>query len=150
MQELEPDAVPDPGLAALARTARPALFAAGADSGHRKRLLDGRSTGNSRNVWEVLSPYAQRKQSFVVNPVSTADLTDHRQIDPAELAALRIDFSAWLSGLTSFKRRLAVYLAVGHTTNEAARRFRVSAARVSQIRRELQRAWQLFQGVQLG
>ena len=37
-------------------------------------------------------------------------------------------------------------LALSHTTGEVAKRFRVSAGRISQLRRDLQRSWEEFQG----
>jgi hypothetical protein len=37
-------------------------------------------------------------------------------------------------------------LAIGNTTGEVAKRFDVSAGRVSQLRRELAESWKAFQG----
>jgi len=44
------------------------------------------------------------------------------------------------------KRQVARTLALGETTKRTARRFRVTAGRVSQLRRELQNSWESFQG----
>jgi hypothetical protein len=41
---------------------------------------------------------------------------------------------------------VAETLANGETTKTTAKRFRVSAGRISQLRRELQQRWQDFQG----
>ena len=109
-----------------------------------KQVRDGRSTGSQQKGGDVFASLAQRRHSFSVTSINTSDLTDARKADPAELAALRIDVAAWFSRMTPQKRRLAVYLAVGNSTNEAANRFGISAARVSQIRRELQDAWETF------
>jgi len=37
-------------------------------------------------------------------------------------------------------------LATGETTNAAAKKFRISAGRISQLRRELEESWKKFQG----
>ena len=39
---------------------------------------------------------------------------------------------------------MAEYLSLGHRTLDAARRFRVSEGRVSQLRRELSQSWKTF------
>jgi hypothetical protein len=57
-----------------------------------------------------------------------------------------MDLPVWLKSQNRRKRELAKFLAVGNTATEAARRFRVSGARVSQLRGELQASWEEFQG----
>ena len=71
---------------------------------------------------------------------------EDRHAGPAEVACVRLDFAAWLKLLSRRYRRIAEVLAIGETTNAAARRFHVSAGRVSQIRKELKRVWERFQG----
>jgi hypothetical protein len=56
-----------------------------------------------------------------------------------------MDIDAWLRRLTRRNRRIAGALAAGGTTTEVARRFRLSAARISQLRGELRKDWQRFQ-----
>ena len=73
-------------------------------------------------------------------------LVEDRQATPADIAAARIDVSAWLESLPPRSRRLAERLALGESTSDAARQLGVSRSRVSQLRRELHRAWQAFQG----
>ena len=65
---------------------------------------------------------------------------------PAETAIVRIDFSTWLQLLPRRLRKIATFLANGETTTAAAKRFRVSQGRISQIRKELFLAWHRFQG----
>jgi len=48
--------------------------------------------------------------------------------------------------LPRYKRRIAETLASSETTKATARKFRVSPGRISQTRRELETAWQEFQG----
>ncbi len=73
-------------------------------------------------------------------------LVEDRRASPADTAAARIDVAAWLRSLPRRNRRIAQTLAMGETTSSAARRFGISRARISQLRRELQESWQAFQG----
>jgi DNA-binding CsgD family transcriptional regulator len=65
---------------------------------------------------------------------------------PAEVACLRIDFADWLALQPKRSRQIAESLAVGHTPREVARRFSISQARISQLRRALRESWNAFQG----
>ena len=67
-------------------------------------------------------------------------------LDPAEVAGFWIDYEAWLASLNRRKRKLAELLATGETTRNAAKRFRVSDGRISQIRKELRLNWERFVG----
>ena len=51
---------------------------------------------------------------------------------PAELAASRIDVTAWFDSAQTEIRRIAEFLAAGQTTTAASRKFKVSAGRISQ------------------
>jgi hypothetical protein len=57
---------------------------------------------------------------------------DHRA-GPAEIAACRIDFASWLRLLPVRRRKVALTLARGESTGEAAKKFGVTAARISQV-----------------
>jgi hypothetical protein len=70
---------------------------------------------------------------------------DHRA-GPAEIAACRIDFASWLHRLPTRLRKIALKLAAGETTSAAAETFRVTPARISQIRLWLKESWEKFQG----
>ena len=48
--------------------------------------------------------------------------------------------------LPATKRRVARVLATGETTQATAKKFSLTAGRVSQLRRELQASWQALQG----
>jgi hypothetical protein len=61
-------------------------------------------------------------------------------------ASFRIDFPAWLSGLGSRRRAVAESLAASYSTAEVAQEHGISPGRVSQLRRELQEAWEQFHG----
>jgi hypothetical protein len=119
-----------------------------------KQIHAGRRVGAKLNVRDVSSPYCQRQKRVHLQRLDRRDrtggwkevLVEDRHAGPAEVAASRIDFAAWLRTLTSKQRRIAKTLAAGETTQVTARKFRVSAARVSQMRRELHDAWLNFQG----
>ena len=64
---------------------------------------------------------------------------------PAETAAIRLDFQAWLCTLPKRQRQIAELLSTGETTQAAAKLFDVTAGRISQMRSQLQEAWDVFQ-----
>jgi DNA-binding NarL/FixJ family response regulator len=107
------------------------------------------------NIRDVLSPYAQRKKRFHVESLERfrkeseewleAVVEDTRTPVPDQVA-FRIDFPVWLQSQTKRNRRIAEALALGHTTGEVARQFKVSAGRVSQLRRQFCQSWQGFHG----
>jgi hypothetical protein len=65
---------------------------------------------------------------------------------PAEEAAFRIDFAAWLASLPQRRRQTAELLAQGYGTFEVARCIGVTPAAVSQARCWLEKSWRAFQG----
>ncbi len=71
-------------------------------------------------------------------------LTDNRRTPVPEQAHFRLEFPRWLRTQTRRNRQIAERLALGYSTAEVARRFKVSPGRVSQIRRELHDSWQAF------
>jgi hypothetical protein len=115
----------------------------------------GRKAATRLNSYDVLSTHAQRLWSLTVyHPDGRDDecawhhiLTDSRRCTPADLAASRIDFVAWLEQLPIEKRHVAETLARGETTLETARRHRVTPGRISQMRRELEHNWNQFHGL---
>jgi hypothetical protein len=114
----------------------------------------GRRVGSRLNVNDVMSQYAQRRREIHVERLDRFDaeegwkevLVEDRTCTPAELAASRIDFDAWLHRLPAKRRRIAARLGAGEATVRVARRFRLSAGRISQLRREFQQDWRAFHG----
>jgi hypothetical protein len=107
------------------------------------------------NVRDVLSPYCPRRKKVVVERLDHYDadedawreiLIEDRHAGPAETAAARIDIGLWFATLPRKKRRIAETLATGLTRKAAARKFRLTAGRISQLRREFMDAWSEFQG----
>jgi hypothetical protein len=131
-------------------------------------VQNGRHVGGPSSSVDVLSPATQRKHGFRVESlVSTRtsparldlDVRRQRELDAfderlrdntrtavPEQAAFRIDFPAFLRGLSFRDRRLARFLALGHSATEAAARFRLSLGRVSQLRHRWRRDWLGSQG----
>ena len=120
------------------------------------RVRSGRQIGSRSNSRDVMSRVTQRRFGFRVISAdpgcpagqlrSSELLGESRQATPAELAAIRVDFAAWLDRLSGRHREIALCLAVGEPTGTVAQRFHVSCARISQIRVELATRWRQFQG----
>jgi hypothetical protein len=115
----------------------------------------GRRLGSRLRVSDVMSPYAQYKKQFFVERLDQFNteencwqeiVVEDKTLTPADVAITRIDFADWLGSMPALRRKVAQYLATGETTFAAAKRFAVSAARISQIRREFQASWQVFHG----
>ncbi len=124
-----------------------------------RQTLDHRKTGNSLNVKDVLSKYCQDNKGVVVERLDHFDkaeeawqevLVEDKHCGPAEIACTKIDFEEWLKSLPVRYRRLAQYLSLGHRTSDAAKKFKVSAGRVSQLRGELAANWRKFIGDEPG
>lgn len=121
-----------------------------------RQLRDGRRVGTSVNVHEVLSEYAQRRKRFNVESLERFDeqegewqeavVQDTRSAPVPDIVSFRIDFADWLRDLPRRNRRIAENLALGHSTGEAAKKFKVSPGRISQLRRELHDSWRDFVG----
>jgi hypothetical protein len=115
----------------------------------------GRRVGNRLRIRDVLSNYAQFKKGFQVEALDQFDdeedcwqqiLIEDKRATPADVAACRIDFAEWLRRLTARLRRIALVLAGGETTKGAAEQFRLSPARISQLREWLRKSWEAYQG----
>ena len=118
-----------------------------------------RKVGGKLNVLDISSTYCQQRKGVVVERLDHFDEEENawleicledRHVGPAEVAATRMDFAAWLKSLPKRLRRIAKFLATGETTTVAAKKFGVCPGRISQIRMELKRAWQTFQGEEPG
>ncbi len=119
------------------------------------QVRDGRQVGTRLNVRDVASPRCQRLKHVKVERLDRYDRADEqwleaviedRRTPPPDQAAFRIDFPQWLGLQSTRDRKVAEALALGETTGKVARRFQVSAARISQLRRELEASWHAFHG----
>ena len=102
---------------------------------------------------EIVEPYLSM---ISLDPPPVCGASDpkmpevHCNDKPGHIARTRIDFSDWLASLKRRDRRVAEFLANGESTTAAAQRFKVSAGRISQLRRELAASWTRFIGGEEG
>jgi hypothetical protein len=119
-----------------------------------RQVRSGRLLGGRERPRDVMSARDQQR-GFEIDRLGHGDreesqwqeivVEDHRA-GPAEIAACRIDFASWLRLLPIRLRKVALTLARGETTSEAAKKFGVTPARVSQLRLWLKENWESFQG----
>ena len=97
-----------------------------------KQTRDHRIVGGHLSIKEILSKYCQVGKGITVERLDKYDrvnecwydpedcchdlLAESRNTTPADLAASRIDFSAWMQSLPRRHRRLAQYLSLGCRT----------------------------------
>jgi len=111
-----------------------------------KQVRRGRTAGCRLNSQEPLALYAQRRRGFRTEPLQSGGPSERTWIDAMvqgrrssvlDQVAARLDIAAWLATLCRRTRRIAVDLAIGGTTADVARKYGVTAGRISQLRREL-------------
>jgi hypothetical protein len=120
-----------------------------------KKVRAGRRIGSRGNIRDVTSPRVRVAKGFRIEHLDKFNqrtgqwreaLVEDRTAGPAETAVARIDWAAWLRSLTRRQRTIASVLATGETTGVAARRFRISPARISQLRLWFRENWEQFHG----
>jgi hypothetical protein len=120
----------------------------------------GRRLAGSEAGKDALSSVAHVRHGFSVVRLPDRDrLLDHPPL-PGELAealadntrsavpeqvAFRLDFPRWRASLRRRDRRVLDALAAGERTADAARRFKISPGRISQLRQEFEEGWEQFQ-----
>ena len=119
------------------------------------QYLRGRRVGSRMNGDDVTSDYCRQKKGVSLEHLDRIDestgeweelVVEDRRSTPANIAATRLDFRAWLESLPVRTRHVAETLATGEATSHVARMFGCSASRISQLRRELYAAWLAFTG----
>lgn len=116
-----------------------------------RRVLDGRRAGSSMRRNDVMFDARGESDIKLIRRSDRYDewheaLVEDHHAGPAETAAARIDLAGWLQSLPGRNRRIAKALSLGESTKDVASRFRVSPARVSQLRRELEVSWLGYHG----
>jgi DNA-binding NarL/FixJ family response regulator len=106
------------------------------------RVKSGRQFRQSAKSIDGPNPRRHRKPKR--NKADLGKVLARERNNPAALATVKMDFTAWLPLLTQREHRYLEAFLSGETTKEIARRFRVSTARVSQVRRELWEHWKAF------
>jgi hypothetical protein len=134
-----------------------------------RHVRAGRRLCGQEPIQEILSQRAQQRHGIRVEALpcctrrSRADLysdphgqdhldafeerlRDNTRSPVPDQAAFRIDYPAWLLRLGQRQREIAQDLAQDCGTGELAHRHKLSAGRISQMRRELHLDWQRFHG----
>jgi len=89
---------------------------------------------------------SEAKAEAVQEVTANAFAAFHRLAELGKADVAYPSVLAMLDSLSSRDRRIAEELATGETTGAVAFKFRVSAGRVSQLRRELKQSWDEFHG----
>jgi hypothetical protein len=147
-------------VALSARGRRPEAFVTTLALRCTQAVKAGRRLFGNEGGRDALSPVAQVRHGFAVGRLPEAEASRDRSSLPAELsealadntrsavpeqAAFRVDFPRWRASLRARDRKILDALAGGERACEAARRFRISPGRVSQLRREFERGWEAFE-----
>jgi hypothetical protein len=121
-----------------------------------KATWSGRVAGSGQSAGDALSRLAQRRHGFFAvnlglqhSPVWREVVRAGRGVDPADQAVFNLDFELWLRSLSRRLRRMVGLFVAGWRSGQVARRLRLSAGRISQLRRWLEQSWQRFQGLEL-
>lgn len=119
------------------------------------QVRSGRQVGGRLNIKDISSKYCQQRKRIRLGRLDRFDpvencwqetIIEDRRTPILDQIWFRIDFPAWLDSLPPRDRKIAQCLAEGLSTTGVADRFGISMARVSQLRRELEKSWLAFQG----
>jgi hypothetical protein len=119
-----------------------------------RAVRSGRKLAGMDRAKDVLSPQARQRHGFAVaklpdysaldgSPLDEA-LHDNTQSPVVEQVCFRLDFPPWRASRAERDRRILDELMLGERTLDVAARHGITAARVSQLRRELHDDWELF------
>jgi hypothetical protein len=127
----------------------------------------GRKVAGMDKAKDVLNPHAQQRHDFrleslprssrvgheglygVVHGQKLLDAFEDRLRDNTitpipDQVQFRIDFPTWLQTLTARERRIVRAMGRNERTLDLSKRFRLSPARISQLRREFKHDWDRF------
>ena len=116
-----------------------------------QHVLNGRRVGTRRNGRDVFARAGRLRHAFWLCPLLhdhdwSEALIDNRKTPVPDQVSFRCDFPRWLDTLTPRDRAIAILLSTGNSTKSMAKRFGLSAARISQLRTEFYALWQNFHG----
>ena len=118
------------------------------------RVRSGRPVVGKLNSSDVFSWLAQHRHAFRLTNMEMADgmsdtwaetLVDNTRSPIPDQVAFRLDFATWLAAQDQRSRKLIALLAMGNSFSEVAQEFRLSGARITQLRNRLQASWRAFQ-----
>lgn len=119
-----------------------------------RQVKRGRPAAGRMNSKEPLSRYAQLCNGIQVQRLDAYSRKGARWIDTivadkrtpiADQVAAKLDITAWLRTMTRRMRQIAKDLAFGFSTSEVAEKHGVTASRISQLRRSLEKNWRDFE-----
>jgi hypothetical protein len=119
------------------------------------QVKDHRKVGGHLNIRDILSKYCQVNKNITVERLDKFNsverrweeiILEDRHATPADIVSTKLDFSAWLKTLSRRYRKIAQILASGENTLVVAKKFNLSAGRISQLRREFRDSWLKFLG----
>jgi hypothetical protein len=145
----------------------PADFVATFVSFLARAVKCGRRLAGMLKAKDVMNPATQQRRGFTVEPLPFSHRAGHERLysDPngqelvdayeerlrdntitpvPDQVIFRVDFPAWLATLTGRERRMIRLMARNERTLDLSRRFEVSPARISQLRREFRDGWLRF------
>lgn len=119
-----------------------------------RAVRSGRRVCGQERAKDTLSTTAQQRHGFTVsklpdyatlnyNPLQEA-LADKTISPVPDQVIFRCDFPEWLRTHTRRDRAVVLEMAKGEKTNALARRFKISPARISQLRRLFHDSWEQF------
>jgi hypothetical protein len=118
---------------------------------------NGRRLCGQEKIKDVLSPRAQQAHNFTVvslpegsslnGNVFDEALIDNTQTPVPDQVSFRLDFPAWRLTRCDRDRRVIDDLMIGGRTMDVADRHGLTAARISQLRRDFQEDWSRFSGL---
>ncbi len=121
-----------------------------------RQVKCGRGVCGKERIKDALSPSAQQQRGFTVSPIPSFStlsdnplqeaLIDNTQSPVPDQVIFRLDFPAWLLTLSDRDSRIVEEMMLGAKTSDLAEKFKVSPARISQLRRELFQSWSTFSG----
>jgi hypothetical protein len=131
-----------------------------------RAVRSGRRLAGQERSRDVMSAAAQRRHGFRVEellPPSAAyerlkseplgqrlhdafeeRLRDNTLTPVIDQVVFRLDFQDWLGTLTARNRRVVDHLMAGEGTGDVARKFGLSPGRVSQLRRQFEDGWAVY------
>ncbi len=118
-----------------------------------RQIKDGRRVGKKQNVRDVYDIHARVKGGYQIKHLGTPheqcggwkeQLVENDRTPVPDQAIFRIDFPSWLRTLSRRDRRIVNNLTAGERTSDVARKFGVSAGRISQMRGQLKESWEAF------
>jgi hypothetical protein len=118
-----------------------------------RQARQGRLTGGKLNRRDVSSRYCRHMNGICVERLDRFDpvagewreaIVEDHHTPVADQVAFRLDFPEWLARLSGRDRQIAEFLAVGNAPWEAAVKFGLCRARISQKRAHFACSWQRF------